>query len=84
MMTKVNRVASFFYLAPICARLPLKNADEFFRTEYPLSSSAYMPIPKRLFLAFLAISGAASFLLCGYEFYSRPFQPHCSFRLMAP
>ena len=27
-----------------------------------------MPIPKRLFLAALAISGAASFLLCGYEF----------------
>ena len=27
-----------------------------------------MPIPKRIFLAALAISGAASFLLCGYEF----------------
>ena len=27
-----------------------------------------MPTPKRLFLAALAISGAASFLLCGYEF----------------
>ena len=27
-----------------------------------------MPLPKRLFLAALAISGAASFLLCGYEF----------------
>ena len=27
-----------------------------------------MPIPRRIFLAALAISGAASFLLCGYEF----------------
>lgn len=27
-----------------------------------------MPIPKRILLAALAISGAASFLLCGYEF----------------